>query len=237
MTQPRWTREEAGLLSASLLSGLGNGITTLALPWLVVERTSSAAAAGIVAASNAAPMLVLAVFSGLLVDRFGSRRISVLSDTASAASVLSIAVVTASTSAVWPVAVLAAAGAALDQAGVTARTALIPVVCAARGRPTARLNGAYSATSVAGATCGPAVAGVLIASTGVQGALAAAATLSAGAALSILLVRRAAASPALPGTAGTSGFRAVFLGAGVIAADPLLRFLAVQSFLLFLLFL
>ena len=46
------------LEAANLVSGLGNAVVMLAFPWLVLEATGSAAAAGAVAAISALPGLV-----------------------------------------------------------------------------------------------------------------------------------------------------------------------------------
>ncbi|MDA9913012.1 hypothetical protein N9D66_00970 [Candidatus Nanopelagicales bacterium] len=62
------------------LSGAANGITIVALPWLVLERTGSATAAGVLAAITAVPTMVAALLSGTIVDKAGRRKVSVISD-------------------------------------------------------------------------------------------------------------------------------------------------------------
>src|SRR5262245_57118297 len=73
--------------SATLLSGTGNGVAAVALPWLVLERTGRPAAAGIVAAAAALPMLLSSLVAGAIVDRFGRRRTAVVADLLSAGAV------------------------------------------------------------------------------------------------------------------------------------------------------
>jgi len=75
------------LESATLLSGTGtgtgNGVATVALPWLILERTGSATAAGLVAAGTTLPLLLSSLFSGTVVDLVGlvgRRRVSLVSD-------------------------------------------------------------------------------------------------------------------------------------------------------------
>ena len=45
----RWT-PIALLETTNLLSGMSNGVVTIAIPWLVLQRTGSVTAAGLVAA-------------------------------------------------------------------------------------------------------------------------------------------------------------------------------------------
>ena len=78
------------LEGATLLSGLGNGVAMVAVPWLVLDLTGSAGAAGVVAGVTALPLLLSSLFSGTVVDLIGRRRTSVISDLFSAASVAAI---------------------------------------------------------------------------------------------------------------------------------------------------
>ena len=119
---------------ANLASGTGNGIVMVVLPWLVLELTGSAAAAGLVAAVSTIPALVVVPAIGAAVDRFGRKPVSVISDLASAISVLAFPIVgwLIGLDFVW-VLILAVIGATLDPAGYTARKSLI-VDAAAAGR-------------------------------------------------------------------------------------------------------
>jgi len=81
------------LESANLASGIGNAIVMVTIPWLVLELTGSAASAGLIAALSALPAIVVAPLVGWLVDRFGRRVVSVVSDILSALAVASIPVV------------------------------------------------------------------------------------------------------------------------------------------------
>ena len=57
------------------------------LPWLVLDLTGSAAAAGGVAAASLVPLLVASLFSGTLVDMWGRRRTALVADVLSGLSV------------------------------------------------------------------------------------------------------------------------------------------------------
>ena len=62
------------LLAAEVVSTSGACMTAIALPWLVLTRTTgSAAKAGLVAAVEWVPMALLGIPSGALASRLGPR--------------------------------------------------------------------------------------------------------------------------------------------------------------------
>jgi len=161
-----------GLLEVTnLLSGVANGVVTIAIPWLVLDRTGSVAAAGAVAAISALPGLLAAPLAGWAVDHFGRRIVSVISDVLSAISVAAIPIVAIATALTLPwIIALAVLGAIFDPAGYTARKALIPDVASASGMAVTRLNGIHEGVFSIGWVIGPLAGAVLI---GTLGAVAA----------------------------------------------------------------
>src|SRR5262245_34190153 len=81
------------LETGTLISGIGNGVALVVLPWLVLERTGSAAIAGLVSAAALLPLLVSSVVAGAVVDAVGRRRTSVGSDLLSGIAAAAIPVV------------------------------------------------------------------------------------------------------------------------------------------------
>jgi len=155
------------LESAVLVSGIGNGIAMVAIPWLVLERTGHALSAGVIGASTAVPLLLSSLFSGSIVDTFGRRRTSIISDSLSALSVAAIPLVDRFLGLDMTLIVaLAILGAVIDPAGATAREAMVPEVGAQAGWPLARTNGFHEATWGVSYLIGPAVGGLLIATVG-----------------------------------------------------------------------
>lgn len=53
-----------GVLTATALSVTANSVVAIAVPWLVLERTGSAALAGLAGAAAIAPIVFSAVFGG-----------------------------------------------------------------------------------------------------------------------------------------------------------------------------
>ena len=157
------------LEAANLASGVGNAIVMLTIPWLVLERTGSAASAGVVAAASALPAILVAPLVGWLVDRFGRRVVSVVSDILSALAVASIPVVAMLGNLDFPTIVaLAVLGATFDPAGYAARRSILPDAAEAAGRPVDPLNGIHEGVFAVGWTVGPVVGAALIATVGAE---------------------------------------------------------------------
>lgn len=160
------------LESANMLAGASNALVMIVIPWLILERTGSAAAAGAAGALTAIPGLIIAPVVGTLVDRLGRKTVSVGSDVLSAASValfpiaerlgmLDLAVILS----------LTLLGAVFDPAGVTARKALIPEVATAARIDVAQLNGIHEGLYAAGWVIGPLVGATAIATIGAVDAM------------------------------------------------------------------
>jgi MFS family permease len=181
------------LVASSVLSGTGNGVAAVAVPWLVLERTGSASGAGYVAAATAVPLLFASLLSGTVVDRFGRRRISLLSDGLSACSVAAIPLVDSTVGLpVVGLAALACLGACFDPAGITARESMLPAATVAAGWRPDRANSVYEAGVGISYLLGPGIGGLAV---GTVGAAPSLWVTAAGFVLSIALM----AAVRLPG--------------------------------------
>jgi MFS family permease len=155
------------LESATVLSGVGNGIVIVALPWLILERTGNAAIAGLIAACTAVPLLAASVFAGVLVDMFGRRRIAVISDVLSGLAVLAIPLADLTIGLSVPLLiVLTVSGAVFDPAGLTARETMLPAAARSAGWPADRANSVHEAVWGLAYLVGPGLGGVLIGTLG-----------------------------------------------------------------------
>lgn len=147
-------------------------MAAVAIPWLVLERTGNPAAAGVVGAATALPLLASSLFSGAVADTLGRRRTSILADSLSALSVASIPLVDLLFGLdLALIALLAAVGALFDPAGATSREAMLPEVAKRGGVPLERANGIHEAAWGTAYLIGPGIGGVLIAWAGAAGAL------------------------------------------------------------------
>ena len=82
----------AALLTANAISITGNRITQLAIPWFVLQTTGSVAKTGLAGFFTLLPVVISSALGGVIVDRLGLRRASVVSDVASGLSVLLVPV-------------------------------------------------------------------------------------------------------------------------------------------------
>lgn len=223
----------ACLEAAVLVSGIGNGIAAVAIPWLVLERTGHALSAGLVGAATAVPLLLSALFSGSVVDTLGRKRTSVISDALSAASVATIPLVDRFLGLdMGLIVLLVVLGAVFDPAGATAREAMIPEVGAEAKWPLARTNAIHEATWGVSYLIGPAVGGVLIAAVGPATTLwatAGAFLLSCGIAS---LIRAQGVGRPAPADRPATVFAGSVEGLRLVWTDPLLRAITAMSMLM-----
>ena len=158
------------ILGSAFLAAAGNGISLVAFPWLVLQRTGSATEASIVAGAGTLPLLFASLIAGVGVDFLGRRRVAMLADAMSALSVAAIPVLALTLgTGVLNTAVLAglaALGAFFDPAGMTARLSMLPEAARRAGWTLDRTNSVYEATFNLAYITGPGVGGLLIATLG-----------------------------------------------------------------------
>lgn len=80
------------LLASEVVSGLGSMMTSLALPWFVLQTTGSPTRASAVLAAEVAPILILGIPSGKVAARLGAKRTLVLTQLVAAPLVAAIPV-------------------------------------------------------------------------------------------------------------------------------------------------
>lgn len=206
---------------------LGNSVTAIALPLLVLFTTGDPLGAGIVAVAAAVPAALAGLLMGSLIDRFNRRTIAILSDVISAGALLILPIIdlTLGLSLGWfiAVAILNSFG---DVPGITAREAMLPAIARSSGLDASRLIGLRE--SLAGVTLliGPAIAGVLVAQLEPVAVLwITSATAAAAALLTSFIPRHATAhtieqaedNDAVPSS------RSLFLGMKQLFTTPILR--------------
>jgi len=158
------------ILVSAFLAAAANGISMVALPWLVLQRTGNATDASIVAAAATLPLLFATLVAGTGVDFLGRRPVAMLSDAMSAASVAAIPVIahTAGVGALNTVVLagLAAAGSFFDPGGMTARQSMLPEAAGRAGWTLDHTNSVYEAVFNLAYITGPGIGGLLIATLG-----------------------------------------------------------------------
>jgi MFS family permease len=153
-----------GLVLAYGISQLGTSMSGLAIPWLVLVTTGSAAKTGLVGFAEMAPYVVLQAIAGPVVDRVGLRRSCITANAAAAVLVCAIPGLYAlgSLSLGALIALVAVAGATRGAADA-AESPLVPRSAALGQVPNERAAGLNSVAQRTGMLAGLPLAGVLIA--------------------------------------------------------------------------
>ncbi|MDR1392564.1 MAG: MFS transporter [Bifidobacteriaceae bacterium] len=148
---------------SSLLSDLGNSLTAVVLPLLVLQTTGSVLSAGWLALATGLPQFVAAAAGGVALDRLNRRSVAVVGDLASAASIGGLALVhaTSGLNLTWFI-VFGCLSAVGDMPAMTAREAMAPRLAEHSGVAIERVVAVRSGLSSAAIMVGPAVACLMI---------------------------------------------------------------------------
>lgn len=149
-----------------IISASGTWMQSIAQAWLVLQLTSSGVALGITVALQFTPMLVAGAWSGVLADRVDKRRLLLGTQAAAGALALVLGVITAlGVVQLWMIYVLALLLGIVTALDNPARRAFVAEMVS-----TEHVTNAVSLSSAlftAARVVGPAIGGVLIATTGV----------------------------------------------------------------------
>lgn len=151
-------------LIAAGLSVLGNSVATVVWPWMVLRATGSASAAGIVAASIAIPSLMFAIVGGNLIDKYGRKPLSIISDIISGLSIV-LLIVTANVGylSMATLIIIGIIGAVGDIPGMAARNALVADVSRISGYSVEKIAGINQSIMGICFLVGPAATGLMMA--------------------------------------------------------------------------
>jgi MFS family permease len=152
------------ILSAQSVSTYANQVIALVIPWLVLSRTGNAAAAGTIAFMMGIAALAGALSGGLVTDRIGGRRVSMLADGLSLLTALALAVALWFDSfSLWFVAITQILGIFFDGPGSIAKTSIVPAAAKEENIPITRAMGLTQTLQGVATFVGPITAGILIA--------------------------------------------------------------------------
>jgi MFS transporter, DHA3 family, macrolide efflux protein len=161
----------------------------IALPWLALEITGSAAMAGAVVALTAIPGLFLSPILGTIVDRIGRKVSAIISEGLSAVAILLIPVVHSFVEIGFVLlVVLATARAIVNPAASTARKSIIPDIAGPARISLERANSIHEAVFATGFAIGPAVGAAFIALIGPYDVFIVVAVFSALSSISAMLI-------------------------------------------------
>lgn len=148
---------------SNITSVISGSMVFIALPWLALEITGSAASAGALVALTSIPGIFFGPILGTLIDRIGRRISGFISEVLTALTILLIPVVHSSIEISFALLVLLALGRAIvSPASSTARKSIIPDVAGPSGLSLERANSIHEAVFATGFAIGPAVAAFFI---------------------------------------------------------------------------
>lgn len=174
---------------SNITSVIAGSMVFIALPWLALEITGSAAMAGAVVALTAIPGLFLSPILGTIVDRIGRRISAIISEGLSALAILLIPVVHSFVEIGFVLLVfLAMARAIVSPAASTARKSIIPDIAGPARISLERANSIHEAVFATGFAIGPAVGAAFIALIGPYDVFIVVAMFSALSSISALLI-------------------------------------------------
>lgn len=147
--------------TGQLISLIGIWMQQVALSWLVLELTDSAWYVGLVNALDALPVLLLALYAGVVADRMSRRRLVIITKMCSMALALALAgLVFSRQASVWPIMVIAALFGVANAFDIPARHTLFGDLVGKEGLISAvALNSSsFNATRIVG----PVIAGFIL---------------------------------------------------------------------------
>jgi MFS family permease len=222
-------REFRLLWTGATVSALGDGMSFVALVWLVIERGGTPEAVGWLAAIYTAPVVVGGIAAGIILDRFDRRRVlaadNLIRGLAIASVPLAAALGVLTTAQLF---VVAGVYGLLYMTSIAGIPAMLPALVDGDDLTTA--NAMESITYGIAGLVGPTLAGLVIAVFGAPVVLALDALTYAVFVVCLLAMRgEVEAAPAAVPAAGSSGQRPVASAPALPAAigiGPALRFLA-----------
>ena len=129
------------LMAAVVVGLLGRQLSVIAIPWFVLTTTGSASRAGIVGAAIVLPGFIVGILGGVVVDRLGYRKVSIVSDLVCAMSTLAIpALYVDGGAAFLAIAAPGFLSSLLDIPALTARRSMIPELAEQAGMTLDRAN-------------------------------------------------------------------------------------------------
>lgn len=155
------------LLTANVISQIGNTMAMLAIPWFVLTTTGSASSTAITVAVGTLPVLISGVFGGAVIDRLGYKPSSIVSDLASGSTMLLIPLLHLTIGiGMGQLLVLVFLGALLDAPGNSARRSLYPELVSRSGITLERANAGYAMTNRLASMLAAPAGGIIIAAIG-----------------------------------------------------------------------
>ncbi|WP_354023559.1 MFS transporter [Conyzicola nivalis] len=225
----RGTRRGVGsltaLLAAHAISQTGNVVTAFAIPFYVLGTGGSGLEVGIAAFFATAPVVIGGPLGGVVVDRVGHRRASIVADIVSGGAVLTMPVLALTVGLpFWALLALVFTAGLLDTPGQTARRVMLPALTERAGVRIEQSVGLLDGSDRLARLIGASIAGLLVAAVGPVATLFVnAATFALSALLTWLFVPAYPEAPPDDAEERTSYRADLAAGFRFVVRDPLMR--------------
>jgi MFS family permease len=166
LTPLRRSRDYRAMITGLGISVLGNQLTTVAVPVQVYMITRSSLMVGLVSLAQLFPLIFGSLLGGSVVDAVDRRKLLLIVESLGALCSAALAINSDVGPALWPLFVFPAAQAALSGVDSSARNAMLPSLVGMELLPAS--NAIFQSLFQTGAIVGPAVAGLLLAGSGVR---------------------------------------------------------------------
>ncbi len=207
------------------LSFTGSFMQNAALLWhvsLLVPPERKGLALGIVGLAKFVPIVVFSMISGVVADAWDRRRLMLFTQIGMAVVALLLSgIAVTHVTVVWPLYLLAALGSAVGAFDLPARQSLVPMLV-----PRADLPNAISLNTImvqAASVLGPAVGGLLIATSGVAAVYVVNALSFAAVIVALLMMRGVPTGPREAGDRDNVSWKAALEGLRFVFKSPLIR--------------
>ena len=152
------------LLGSQSTSTYANQVIAFVIPWLVLTRTGSAVSAGTVSFAMGIAAFVGVMTGGLITDRIGGRKVSIIADALSAVTALLLGIALFfDYFSLWLVIVSQIIGVFFDGPGQIAKNTMVPAAATEQDVPIVRAMGIQQTLQNVANFVGPLSAGLLVA--------------------------------------------------------------------------
>jgi predicted MFS family arabinose efflux permease len=157
-------RQLLRLLGSQAASTYANQVIAFVIPWLVLTRTGSAVSAGTVAFAMGVAAFVGVMTGGLITDRIGGRKVSMIADVLSTVTALLLGIALFfDFFSLWLVIVSQIIGVFFDGPGQIAKNTMVPSAATENDVPIVRAMGVQQTLQNVANFVGPLSAGLLVA--------------------------------------------------------------------------
>jgi MFS family permease len=152
-----------GYLAAEVVSTTGTRMSMVAIPWFVLTTTGSPALTGLVGFAELLPLVLVLALGGPVIDRWGARRVAVISGLVAAGLVAAIPVLDGLGALPFGLLLALVALVGAVRGSSTATYVLVPGLAEQAGTPIERATGLHDGMNRVAGMVGVPLAGVLMA--------------------------------------------------------------------------